>query len=399
MAKGKDEFSLVDLRKDLKVHVPFGDVIGDSTYSKIAEWIGMGNYHLNALISGSLFNGVPNNRSVALVGESGVGKTYLLLNLCREAQKLGYHIIYFDSEGAVDAETAIAFGVDPRRLDHQPVAELGQFKSAVTTICQKLTEAKKAGKAVPKIMICLDSMGMLASEKEINDAMEGKSSADFTRAKTIRSIFRIITSAMTGLGIPFVYTNHTYASVGPYPTVNISGGGGQVYSASVVLNLTKAKLKDGADEKVQTGIVVTAKPLKNRLAKPGEAKFHIHFSKGMNPFIGLQEYISWKNCGIERGNILTEKELSKLKPEDQARAQEFDMPDGSKAWFMPKATAQRFIVRHLGRSVAAAELFTETVFTRSVLEDLERNCITQRFKYNVDEEVVEIAEFIEEEQP
>ena len=95
-------------------------------------------------------------------------------------------------------------------------------------------------------MICLDSMGMLASEKEVNDALEGNSTADFTRAKTIRAIFRIITSDMTGLGIPFVYTNHTYASIGPYPTVNVSGGGGQVYSPSVMLNLTKAKLKDGA---------------------------------------------------------------------------------------------------------------------------------------------------------
>lgn len=392
------ETVLSDLRKDLKVHVPFGDVISESKYSKIAEWIPTGNYHLNALISGSLFNGVPNNRSVALVGESGVGKTYLLLNMCREAQGMGYHIIYFDSEGAVDADTARAFGVDPSRMDHQPVSELGQFKSAVTTICRKLVEAKKAGKEVPKIMVCLDSMGMLASEKEIGDAMEGKSSADFTRAKTIRSIFRIITSDLTGLGIPFVYTNHTYASVGPYPTVNISGGGGQVYSASVVLYLGKSKLKDGADEKAQTGIVVTAKPLKNRLAKPGEAKFHIHFSKGMNAYIGLQDYISWKDCGIERGNVLSEKDVAKLKPEEQSKAQEFSMPDGTKAFFFPKVTAQKFIVRHLGYGVSAADLFTSTVFTRPVLEEIDRNRISPKFKYNVDEELPEITEFIEEEQ-
>jgi RecA/RadA recombinase len=404
MAKEKEakgDYSLDSLRKDIKPIVPHGDVMSASTYSKITEWIGTGNYHLNALIGGSLFKGIPNNRSVGLVGESGVGKTYFLLNLCREAQRMGYHIIYFDSEGAIDAETAQSFGVDPKKMDLLPVSQLGQFKNAVTTICKKLMEAKNAGKSVPKVMICLDSMGMLASEKEVNDALEGNTVADFTRAKTIRAIFRIITSDMTGLGIPFVYTNHTYASIGPYPTVNVSGGGGQVYSPSVMLNLTKAKLKDGADEKVQTGIVVTAKPLKNRLAKPGETKLHIHFSKGMNAFIGLQDYVvggqGWANCGIERGNIVAKKDYEKLKPEEQEKCSPFKMPDGAEAWFSPKATAQKFVVRHLGETVTAVELFTDRVFSRAVLEELDERCIKPRFKYGVDEESAEIEAFLNEE--
>jgi hypothetical protein len=72
-------------------------------------------------------------------------------------------------------------------------------------------EAKEKGLSTPKIFIALDSLGMLATTKEIDDAISGNTAADMTRAKSIRSLFRIITSDLTGLGIPFIFTNHTYA--------------------------------------------------------------------------------------------------------------------------------------------------------------------------------------------
>ena len=238
------EFSIAELQKELRKINPFGDVISKSDFSKITEWIDTGNFHLNAVFSGDLFGGIPNNRTICLAGDSGTGKTFLLLNMVAQAQKMGYYIIYYDTEGAVDVDNIKSFGVDPDQFDHQPVSDIAKFRTSITTVVKQLMEAKEKGSKLPKIMICLDSLGMLATTKEIDDAISGNTAADMTRAKTIRSLFRIITSDLTGLGIPFIFTNHTYASTGMFPTVNLSGGGGLIYSASVILALSKAQIKE-----------------------------------------------------------------------------------------------------------------------------------------------------------
>ena len=288
-------------------------------------------------------------------------------------------------------ETVEAFGVDPNKFDLQPVSELGQFKTAITTLCKKLMAAKREGRTTPKILVGLDSMGMLSSEKEVNDAMTGNTAADFTRPKTIRSVFRLITSDLTGLDIPFVYTNHTYASIGMFPSINVSGGQGQVYSPSVMLNFTKAKLKSGD---VQTGIVLTAKPLKNRLAKPGEIKLFIDWAKGMNEFVGMEHYATWDVCGIQRGQILGPKEYAKLTDAEKEKAKPFPEA-GEGMWFFPKDTAQKIIVKHLGTGVPLSEYFTAKVFTHDVLTQINEKCIHAKFKYGV-EESAEIEAFLDD---
>lgn len=391
MAKKKDvaEVSLTDLRAKLKGIVPFGEQMDKSDYTRITEWIHTGNYNLNAAISGSLFRGFPNARSGALMGESGTGKTFLLLNVCREAQRMGYHILYFDTEGAIDEETVRSFGVDPTRLDHEPVSDLAVLKTALTTICKNLVEAKLAGHDTPKILICLDSLGMLASTKEIEDAMSGSDKADFTKAKLVRALFRLITNDLTGLKIPFIYTNHTYQGIGMYPETNPSGGKGQTYSPSVMLNLTKGKLKEDSE---QTGIVVSARPHKNRLAKPGVARFHIRFKGGMNPYIGLEEYISWETCGIQKGKILTGKDVDG-KDAKKAGAVPFEL-DGKPAVFLPGAASYpRYAVRHLGKSVTASELFTSAVFTQEVLEAIDV-VVQEKFRYSAEEDPEEIENLL-----
>jgi len=387
------EFSIADLQKELKKVNPFGDVISKSDFSKITEWIDTGNYHLNAVFSGDLFGGIPNNRTICLAGDSGTGKTFLLLNMVREAQKMGYYVVYYDTEGAVDIDNIQNFGVDPERFDHQPMADIAKFRTSITTMVKRLMEAKEKGYKTPKIMVCLDSLGMLATTKEIDDAISGNTAADMTRAKTIRSLFRIITSDLTGLGIPFVFTNHTYASTGMFPTVNLSGGGGLIYSASVILALSKAQIKEGT---VQTGIIVTVKTLKNRFGKPIPIKFHIRWDKGMNRFIGMEEYMSWENCGIQRGNMVTKKEFEKWSESDKAKSHEFEF-NGETYYFYPKETARNYIVKHLGRGVSAQELFTEEVWSHEVLEQINEKCIKPKFSYGVDaNEIPEIEEYFVE---
>jgi RecA/RadA recombinase len=320
------------------------------------------------------------------ISSHNTAKTFAMLNIARNAQELGYYVVYYDTEGAIDVDSIKGFDIDGTKFDHQPMSDLAKFRTSITTLVKKLMEAKEKGFQIPKIAIFLDSLGMLATTKEIDDALGGNTAADMTRAKIIRSLFRIITSDLSCLGIPMIMSNHTYASVGIFPSVNISGGGGIIYAPSIIVNLSKAKLKDGA---VQTGIIVTATALKNRYVKPQSIKLHIRWDMGMNPYIGMEEYISWNVCGIQKGNILTAKEYEKLNDKDKTLAQPFNAKTGELVYFTPKETARNFIVKHLGEGIPPSKLFTAEVFNQEVLEAINEKCIKPRFTYGLDDEITD----------
>lgn len=152
------------------------------------------------------------------------GKTYLLLNMCREAQKMGYFIVYYDSENAVDGELAEKFGVDLSLFRYEPVQTIQEFRSNVTTLIDMLIEQKEQGNEIPKIFIALDSAGNLASQKEIDDAKAYSDKADMSRAKVMKSVFRIMMSKLGIIGGSFIFTNHTYKSLDLYAQDIQSGG-------------------------------------------------------------------------------------------------------------------------------------------------------------------------------
>jgi hypothetical protein len=155
---------------------------------------------------------------------------------------------------------------------------------------------------------------------------------------------------------------------------------GPEYAASIILFLSKAKMKEGTN---QTGIIVTAKPNKNRFAKPTPIKFHISFNKGMNPYIGLEEYISWDNCGIERGKFIPESQYEKLTESAKLECRRHSYTEGSKEivqYFQPSQTARKIVVAHLNSSVELNELYTPKVFTDEVLNLLEP-IVNKKFKY------------------
>ena len=113
----------------------------------------------------------------------------------------------------------------------------------------------------------------------------------------------------------------------------------------------------------------------------------------MNPYVGLQDYLSWENCGVERGNKLTEKEFSKLKGAESESCSEFEV-NGEKFYFLPKAAARNFIIKFNGDVVPWREIFTDRVFTDSVIDELDKNVIQPKFKYSSLADV-EAAELIE----
>jgi RecA/RadA recombinase len=207
----KKEFSFLELDKQLSKIEGFetGSILETNEFSKTTEWISTGNYLLNAQLSGSLFGGIANNRSIGIAGDPSTGKTFLAMNITREAQKQDYDVIYCDTEGAIDRNSAKKFGVDPKRVRYQPIKTINDFKIFTTNILEKVKAVRKEG-SEPKIMIILDSLGMLSTDKETGDAIKGKSAMDMgLRSKEMRSLFRVITLDLTGVRIPLVCTNHT----------------------------------------------------------------------------------------------------------------------------------------------------------------------------------------------
>jgi RecA/RadA recombinase len=386
-------FSFDDLNKEMSKISTYGDTLDKSDVSSVEHFIPTGNYILNACLTGSLFGGYPNNRSVCIAGPSGTGKTFLILNGIKEAQKLGYYTIYYDSENAVDRELVEKFGIDASKMRYEPCNTVQDFRSSITNLTNTLLEQKKKGIEIPKIMVILDSAGNLATQKEIDDAKSGSDKADMTRAKLLKSTFRILMTQMGLCKIPFLFTNHTYQTQDLFSKQVAGGGTGPEYAASIILFLGKAKLSEGN----ATGIIVTAKPNKNRFAKPTPVKFWIDFNKGMNPYVGLQDFISWDNCGIQRGKFINQKDYEKLSASDKENCREhtYSTEKGEvTVYFQPSETARGLAVKHLNDVVKLTDLFTPEVLD-PVLKDMDENVIKEIFQYGDSEDIeAEIDEII-----
>jgi RecA/RadA recombinase len=355
----------LDLDKELSKITGFetGSILAENSFSEVDEWIPTGNYLLNAQLSGTLFGGIPNTRSLGLMGDPGTGKSFVCLNVAREAQKKGYDVIYCDTEGAIDKSSAIKFGIDANKVRYQPIKTVTEFQTFVANLLELVKKAKANG-ANPKILLILDSLGMLSTDKELRDAIEGKNAADMgAKAKELRKLFRVITLDLTAAKIPLVCTNHVYAGGGYIPTKESSGGDGPIFAMSVISFLSKAQLKEG-NSTTKTGIIVTSNLKKSRFTIPEPVKFHISFLNGMNPYVGLQDFVSWEACGIGRGKF---EEVKNAKGEKEMV-------------FTPSDSAQaRWAIKHLGKTITSSQLFTSEVFTEEVLRQLDENVIKKHF--------------------
>jgi len=208
--KATKVFTFEDLNQELSKVAPLGSTMDVSTFSEITEYIDIGSYILNLAMTGNVFGGIPNNRAVELMGPSGVGKTFVMLCAARNAQKMGYYIYWYDSENAVDKKLMEQFGLDTTRVWYEPCNTVESFRTSTTNLTGKLIDAQRNGMEIPKVMVFLDSIGNLGTIKELTDAEEGNQKEDMTRAKRIKSLFRILMTRMAEVKIPFVYSNHVY---------------------------------------------------------------------------------------------------------------------------------------------------------------------------------------------
>ena len=391
MAKEKKAkiFSFEDLNGELAKIAPLGSTMDVSTFSEISEYIDIGSHILNLAMTGSVFGGIPNNRAVELMGPSGVGKTYIMLCAARNAQKMGYKIYWYDSENAVDNKLMEQFGIDTSQTWYEPSNTVEGFRHSTTNLANKLIAAKRDGYEIPKVMVFLDSIGNLGTMKEINDADSGLMKEDMTRAKRIKSLFRILMTKFAEVKIPFLYSNHTYKTTDFHAAWKGSGGSGREYGASIILMLTKAKLKDKKKENEQVGIILTAKPNKNRFAKPQIVKTHLDYKTGLNAYTGLQDYIDfgWEDHGVDKGEICDEKALKKKSkgPKDKAVAFKHE---GETLYFIPGVNSPTIAVKALGRHLTGREFFSDVFFTKEVLLKIDEK-VKPLFNYGINDDLPE----------
>ena len=261
-----------------------------SNTSSDQGFIGTGSYILNAQLSGSIYGGIPNNRVTAIAGEQATGKTFYAIGIA--STFLNDHpdgaVFYFDSEAAATPDLFRDRGLDPSRVWHFPIDTIEEFRTQMIRILDNLLKTPEKDRK--PLLIILDSLGMLASQKELQDAMDDKQVRDMTKSQTIKSVFRIITSKLGKLKIPMIVTNHTYKTMNPYgdPT-DMGGGSGLKYAASTIMTLTKSKEKDSSKEII--GNIIKVKTYKSRLTKENtQIATRLFFdSRGLDEYYGLLE--------------------------------------------------------------------------------------------------------------
>lgn len=275
---------------------------------RIKNWIDTGNYVLNALISGDIYKGLPGNKIVQLAGPSSTGKTFLAQDMIKSAQKQGYNIIYYDTEGAQDLDSLQNRGIDLEKFILIKLTTVEELILSISEITEGITENDK-------VLVVLDSLGQLSTSKEIEDAKNKKTTADMTRAKQIKKLTRMFTVDFNVKNIPFVIINHTYQVIGAYGNQSkASGGTGIEFSPTVSIFLSKKKDKNSKDEII--GAIITAKAEKNRIAKPyKKVQLNISYSSGLNRYSGLLQYALEGNFIIKKGKTFYYKgeELEKGK--------------------------------------------------------------------------------------
>ena len=252
----------------------------------VSSYIDTGSYTFNALLSGSIFGGLPSNKITAIAGEAATGKTFFALGIVKsfldKNKEAG--VIYFESESALTRDLVEARGIDSKRMVIVPVATVQEFRHQSIKVIDKYIEQEES-KRKP-IMFVLDSLGMLSTTKEMTDTAEGKETRDMTRSQIVKAAFRVLTLKLGKAKVPMIMTNHTYDVIGSmFPQKEMGGGSGLKYAASNIVYLSKRKEKDG---KQVIGNVIHCKNYKSRLTKENAMiDVRLTYDKGLDKHYGL----------------------------------------------------------------------------------------------------------------
>jgi RecA/RadA recombinase len=264
-------------------------------------FIDTGSYIFNALVSGSIFGGVPGNKITAIAGESSTGKTFFCLGIVQHFldSNPDAGVIYFESESAISKQMIEDRGIAADRMMIVPVATIEQFRTQSCRILDKYMEQDAADRK--PLMFVLDSLGMLSTEKEIADVAADKQVRDMTKSQLIKGAFRVLTLKLGKAHVPMLVTNHTYDVIGSYmPTKEMGGGSGLKYASSTIIYLSKKKEKDGTEV---VGNIIKCKAHKSRLTKENsQVETRLYYDRGLDRYYGLLELGEKYGVFTKRGN-------------------------------------------------------------------------------------------------
>ena len=196
---------------------------------------------INVALSGKVDGGLTPGLTV-LAGPSKHFKTAfsLLMGASYLEKYQDGVILFYDSEFGTPQNYFESFGIDMDRVVHTPITDVEELKFDI----MKQLDGVERG---DRVCIIIDSVGNLASKKEVDDALSGKSVADMSRAKSMKSLFRMVTPHLSLKDIPLIAVNHTYMEMGMYPKAIVSGGTGIYYSADTIWIIGRQQEKEGTD--------------------------------------------------------------------------------------------------------------------------------------------------------
>ena len=334
-----------DFLKDIikEVGNEYASIVSDGVEAgDVDSFIDTGSYIFNALLSGSIYGGLASNKITAIAGESATGKTFFLMGIVKNFldKNPNAGVIYFESESAITKQMIVDRGIDPDRMVIMPVTTVQEFRTDSLKVLDGYL-LQPESKRQP-LFLCLDSLGMLSTTKEVEDTADGKETRDMTRAQVLKAAFRVLTLKLGRAKVPMVVTNHTYDVVGSmFPQKEMGGGSGLKYAASSILYLSKKKEKDGTEV---VGNIIHCKNHKSRLTKENKmVDVRLTYDKGLDKYYGLLEL-------AEKYGIF--KKVSTR----------FELPDGSKQF---------------GKTILSSP---DTYFTEEVMKQLDE-AANKEFKY------------------
>jgi len=265
----------------------YGTIVSDGlATADVSGYVDTGSFIFNALCSGSIHGGLPQNKITAIAGESATGKTFFVLGVCKtflEDNPDG-SVVFFESESAITKDMIEERGIDSSRMVILPVTTVQEFRYQSLAVLGAYEDDEEQ----KPILLCLDSLGMLSTTKEVEDTEAGKETKDMTRAQIVKATFRVLTLKLGKLGVPLILTNHTYDVVGSmFPQKEMGGGSGLKYAASQIIYLSKKKDKDGTEV---VGNIIHCKTYKSRLTKENQmVDVRLSYSRGLDRYYGLLE--------------------------------------------------------------------------------------------------------------
>jgi RecA/RadA recombinase len=198
-------------------------------------------------------------------------------------------LLFYDSEFGSPQDYFQSFGIDTDRVLHSPLTDIEELKF---DIMQQLKNIERKD----NLIIIIDSIGNLASKKEVDDALEGKSVADMSRAKQIKSLFRMVTPHLNMKNIPLIVVNHTYKEIGLYPKDIVGGGTGSYYSADNIFIIGRQQEKEGT-EVIGYNFIINVE--KSRYVKEkSKIPITVSFTGGISTWSGLLD------IALESGHVV-----------------------------------------------------------------------------------------------